>query len=140
MFTKRHIFYLALSFITGLLSLPTLAETSSPEQKLEFSQAPVLVIRFNQPHIQYQAALAEVTEKIITSKPSAQFTLVSFIPSNQIAPEESQSLNARRKLAERNGETIKRALEKLGVHREAISLVLQESDTTPTNEIHLSAQ
>ncbi len=69
-------------YVKGFVALLIGLGCSLPvEDARSQSDVPLLVVRYNQPHIYYDKQLYSAVSKAVAIKPSVVFSLVSFVPS-----------------------------------------------------------
>jgi hypothetical protein len=92
---------------------------------------PLVVIRFDQPDVQYQQALYNAVSRALERRPQAQFDLVAVAMGDgaQGALGQSQS--------RRNAERVMRSLTEMGLPANRISMSAATSTQAASNEVHL---
>jgi len=94
---------------------------------------PLVVIRFDNPNVEYEQALYSALSSALERRPSAAFELVAVAPNRgtagQIALASSNS--------KRQAEQVLRSLTNMGLPVERVSLSATTSNTAETNEVHI---
>jgi hypothetical protein len=108
--------------------------TAAPQQlSAATSGRPLVVIRFDNPNVEYEQALYSALSSALERRPSAAFELVAVAPNRgtagQIALASSNS--------KRQAEQVLRSLTNMGLPAERVSLSATTSNTAETNEVHI---
>jgi hypothetical protein len=95
---------------------------------------PLVVIRFDQPNVEYEQALYTAVSRALARKPNAEFDLVAVAPSRtanggNVALAVDQS--------KRNADSVMRSLANMGLPPDRITLSATTSSIAETNEVHL---
>lgn len=80
------------------VTAPTVAPAavSKTEEVAVDSRKPVLVVRFNQSHVYFDQAVANVVKAVESSKPGLQYDVVSYLPDlSKLSPEQQANVNTR---------------------------------------------
>jgi hypothetical protein len=116
-------------------SLANRAFSSAAPQQLSAATPgrPLVVIRFDNPNVEYEQALYSALSSALERRPSAAFELVAVAPNRgtagQIALASSNS--------KRQAEQVLRSLTNMGLPVERVSLSATTSNTAETNEVHI---
>ena len=143
----------AAAFAPGSTSGP---EPMSPRQFMEESgQAPItpssatagsmapmdapsvghllVLIRYNQPNVQYEQQLSQAVGTAMERRPDAQFSVVAVSP----ASGDPADLAQQQASAERDAEAVKRSLVQLGLSPSRISMATTQMQAAQTAEVHV---
>ncbi len=94
---------------------------------------PLVLIRFDRPDVDYEAALSQAVKIALARRPEARFDLVGVQPSlGAVGPTTLSGGDSRR-----NMERVLRSLAAIGLSVERISLSATTSATARTSEVHL---
>ena len=91
------------------------------------AEAPLMVIRFNQPNVYYQKPLYNAVSQALEAKPDAQFDVVGI----------STGRNAAQ--AERNLRQVVGTLNEIGLPTSRYSVSRRTSGNVESNEVHIFA-
>jgi hypothetical protein len=94
---------------------------------------PLVVIRFNQPNVDYEQALFTVVSRALERRPNAAFDLVAVAPSVGSAAQVSLATGKSR----RNAEGVLRSLTNMGLPADRITLSATNSPSAQVNEVHV---
>lgn len=94
---------------------------------------PLVVIRFNQPNVEYEQALFTVVSRALERRPNAAFDLVAVAPNIGSAAQISLATTKSR----RNAEDVLRALTNMGLPADRITLSATSSASAQVNEVHV---
>jgi hypothetical protein len=94
---------------------------------------PLVVIRFNQPNVEYEQALFTVVSRALERRPNAAFDLVAVAPSVGSAAQVSLATGKSR----RNAEGVLRSLTNMGLPADRITLSATSSTNAQVNEVHV---
>ena len=94
---------------------------------------PLVVIRFNQPNVDYEQALFTVVSRALERRPNAAFDLVAVAPSVGSAAQVSLATGKSR----RNAEGVLRSLTNMGLPADRITLSATSSPSAQVNEVHV---
>ncbi len=94
---------------------------------------PLVVIRFNQPNVDYEQALFTVVSRALERRPNAAFDLVAVAPSVGSAAQVSLATGKSR----RNAEGVLRSLTSMGLPADRITLSATNSPSAQVNEVHV---
>lgn len=104
-----------------------------PEALAAHADKPVMVIRFNQPRVNYEMQLYSILQKALDIKPEAKFEVVSLIPSIG-----SEAIDYENKVvASENGKQFLKTVDDIGLPRERIDLNYQGSTEVSSNELRV---
>ena len=108
--------------------------TSNPNVGMAPSIGRLLVlIRFNQPVVDYEQQLAQAVGTAIERRPNAEFSVVAVSPSSG----DPADLARQQSTAERNADAVKRSLVQLGLSPSKISMANTQTQTASTPEVHV---
>lgn len=116
-------------------SLANRAFSSAAPQQLSAAAPgrPLVVIRFDNPNVEYEQALYSALSSALERRPSAAFELVAVAPNRgsagQIALASSNS--------KRQAEQVLRSLTNMGLPAERVSLSATTSNSAESNEVHI---
>ncbi|MEJ2016488.1 MAG: hypothetical protein P8X61_12960 [Limibacillus sp.] len=108
-------------------------QASGGEREAQPENAPLVIIRFDQPEVAYGGPLGQVVEKVRAARPGAGFDVVAVSPS--IGSEEQVADLARR--GRQRGEQVYRTLLDLGLQPADLSLASTVSTAVMVNEVHI---
>lgn len=94
---------------------------------------PLVVIRFNQPNVDYDQALFTAISRALERKPNAGFDLVAVAPSTGNAAQVSLATSRSR----RNAEGVLRSLTNMGLPADRVTLSATSSQSAQVNEVHI---
>jgi hypothetical protein len=94
---------------------------------------PLVVIRFNQPNVDYEQALFTVVSQALERKPNAAFDLVAVAPATGSPAEVSLATSKSR----RNAEGVLRSLTNMGLPADRVTLSATSSPTAQVSEVHV---
>lgn len=94
---------------------------------------PLVVIRFNQPNVDYEQALFTAISRALDRKPNAGFDLVAVAP-NVGTPAQVSLATSR---SRRNAEGVLRTLTNMGLPTDRITLSATSSASAQVNEVHV---
>jgi hypothetical protein len=97
------------------------------------STGPLVIIRFNQPHVHFERSLYNAVSKAVEVKPSVQFDIVSLTPSTGDAATDQQ-LKAR---AETNLRQVLKTMNEMGVPASRTSVHRQEDASIDASEVQI---
>lgn len=103
---------------------------SAPSQKLGHL---LVLIRFNQPHVDYAQQLSQAYNLAIERRPNAEFVVVSVSP----ATGDSATMNDMQQQAKTYGDEVARSLMQLGLAPERIGMGAAQSESAETPEVHV---
>ncbi len=110
------------------------AYADATDSGVESTRKPALIIRFNQPSVQYKQPLVQVVEKVQDITQDAHFELVSIVP---LSKERSRN-NASREIAEYNARKVAAVIESQGVPATHVHIRYRESEVISMNEVHVA--
>jgi len=93
----------------------------------------LVLIRFNQPNVEYEQQLSAAVSTALQRKPDSEFSIVSVIPVSG----EPSDLAKYQELAARNAEGVKRALVQLGLAPSRIVMGSTQTADAKTAEVHV---
>lgn len=93
----------------------------------------LVLIRFNQPNVEYEQQLSAAVSTALQRKPDTEFSVVAVTPSSG----EPSDLAKDQELANRNAETVKRALVQLGLAPSRITMSGTQTADAKTAEVHV---
>ncbi len=110
-----------------------LASAATQSSGPRVGDRPLVVIRFDQPDVQYQQTLYNAVSRALDRKPSASFDLVAVSPkrgtSAQVALNSSQN--------KRNAEAVLRTLSDMGLPGNRVKLSARSSQEVDANEVQI---
>ncbi|MDD4616312.1 MAG: hypothetical protein PHW76_04240 [Alphaproteobacteria bacterium] len=110
------------------------APVSSSSQMSETSTGHLLVlVRFNQPNVEYEQQLAQAVGQAIERHPNAEFSVVAVAPSAGDPAETAEQ----QRTAKRNADEIKRSLIALGLSPSRINVASTLAQTAQSPEVHI---
>lgn len=93
----------------------------------------LVVIRYNQPVVDYEQQLSHAVGTVLQRMPNAMFTVIAVAPQSG----NSSDIAAQQETANRNAEGVKRTLVQLGLSPSRISMANSQSATAQTPEVHI---
>jgi hypothetical protein len=93
----------------------------------------LVLIRYNQPNVEYEQQLSQAVSTALQRKPDADFTVVAVSPSNG----EPSELATAQQNAGRNAEAVKRSLVQLGLSPSRIAMSSTQVQSAQTAEVHV---
>jgi hypothetical protein len=93
----------------------------------------LVLIRYNQPHVDYEQQLSKAVGTAIERRPNAMFSIVAVAPSSG----DSADLARDQQEARRNAEAVKRSLVQMGLSPSRISMASAQIQTAQTPEVHV---
>lgn len=121
---------LIVSLLLATLITPPLARPVFAQASAASTDIPLVVIRFNQRKVYYDQQLYNAVSRAVAIKPTVMLELVSFLPT-------SGNRSTNEQLAQRNLSGVIQSLNKMGVPRERIRVVQENSAAIRYHEIHL---
>jgi len=110
------------------------AATSNPNVGVAPSVGHLLVlIRYNQPNVEYEQQLSQAVGSAIEKRPDAEFSIVAVSPSSGDPAELAKAKEA----AERNAEAVRRSLVQLGLAPSRITMANTSMESAQTPEVHV---
>ncbi len=104
-------------YCTPLLSLPAIAADTGTEPAF-VHETPLMVIRFNQAHVDYPTPLYNTVSQALKIKPSAVFDIVSIAP----RAHEAHNQSYYNRMASQNTHKVLATLHEIGLPASRISL------------------
>lgn len=93
----------------------------------------LVLIRFNQPNVEYEQQLSSAVSMALRRKSDTEFSVVAVTPISG----EPSDLAREQELAGRNAETVKRALVQLGLSPSRIVMASTQTQDAKTAEVHV---
>ncbi len=93
----------------------------------------LVLIRYNQPNVEYEQQLSQAVGSAIEKRPNAEFSIVAVSPSNG----DPADLAKQREDAQRNAEAVRRSLVQLGLAPSRITMANTQMDSAQTPEVHV---
>lgn len=112
----------------GIGALPAV-----PEQRVPSSPRPLVVIRFDDPNVEYEQALYMAVNEAMERYPDAKFELVAVNPAQGNAAKVAIETTR----ARRNAEKVLRSLTQMGLSSDKIILSSLANERVNNNEVHL---
>ena len=94
---------------------------------------PLLIVRFDQPRVQYEQALYASVAESLQRKPDARFDLLAVSPLRGSTADVALSTSA----SKRHAENVLRSMTEMGVDPNRVGLASTSSANVQTNEVHL---
>jgi hypothetical protein len=108
--------------------------TGSPDAGLAPTVGHLLVlIRYNQPVVDYEGQLSKAVGDALERRPNAQFAVVAVTPSSG----DPADLAAAKQAAQRDADAVKRSLVQLGLSPSRISMANTQTQNATTPEVHV---
>ena len=108
--------------------------SASPAQPGGFAgRRPLLIVRFDQPRVQYEQALYTSISEALQRKPDARFDLLAMAPARGSVADVALNSSA----SKRHAENVLRAMTQMGVDPNHVGLASATSANVQTNEVHL---
>lgn len=135
---RRNLTTLALAVSTGRSYGPNLGELAAPNlvaAALPMARrgAPLVVIRFDRPDVDYEQALYESVSAALARQAEARFELVAVTPLSG-GPSD---VAANAGVAKRNAERVMRSLIDMGLPVDRVIMSAETSDSARTNEVQI---
>ncbi|SDG86961.1 hypothetical protein [Roseospirillum parvum] len=96
-------------------------------------QRPLVVIRFDQPNVNYEDALYQAVSQATQRYPQADYELVAVSPAQGTPGQQALSANQ----ARRSAENVLRSLSNMGLSPDRVRLTAMRSRQAAANEVHL---
>lgn len=109
------------------------APMGRPTARSTVGRRPLVVIRFDRSNVAYEQALYNAVSRALESRPSATFALVAVAPASGGAARVALNSNK----AQRNAESVLRALQRMGLPPQRIVVSARTSGAAQSNEVHL---
>lgn len=93
----------------------------------------LVLIRFNEPHVDYQEQLSKAVSEAIDSRPNASFSIVAVAPAEGGTDDLAQA----QQVAHANAEEVKQSLQKIGVAASKISIADAQVQAAQSPEVHI---
>lgn len=93
----------------------------------------LVLIRYNQPHVEYEQQLSKAVGTAIERRPNAMFSIVAVAPSSG----DPADLAKEQQEARRNAEAVKRTLVQMGLSPSRISMANAQIQTAQSPEVHV---
>lgn len=124
----------ASSLNAGNAAMDLMRETSRmPSAAAPIQPRPLVVIRFDNPHVEYQQAVYMAVNEAMERYPAATFELVAVNPAmGNAAKVAIETTRARR-----NAEKVLRTLTQMGLTSDRIELSSLANENVSTNEVHI---
>lgn len=97
------------------------------------NRRPLLIVRFDQPRVQYEQALYAAISEALQRKPDATFDLLAVAPARGSVADVALNTTA----SKRNAENVLRAMTEMGVNPNRVGLNSTTSAAALNNEVHL---
>ncbi len=119
---------------TGSLAAPTGIATRNSNVGAAPSVGRLLVlIRYNQPNVDYQQQLSQAVGTAIERRPNAEFSVVAVSP----ASGDPATLAEQQQAAKSNADEVKRSLIQLGLSPSRITMANTQAQTAQSPEVHV---
>ncbi len=115
---------------------PSLApgvRSASPSAAGLAGRRPLLIVRFDQPRVQYEQALYASVAEALQRKPDARFDLLAVAPARGSTADVALNTSA----SKRHAENVLRSMTEMGVDPARVGLASTSSTNVQTNEVHL---
>lgn len=93
----------------------------------------LVLIRYNQPNVDYEQQLSQAVGTALERRPDAQFSVVAVSPSVG----DPADIARQQETAEQDAEAVKRSLVQLGLSPSRISMANTQTQTAQTPEVHV---
>ncbi len=122
----------------GRAAPPPRAAAPAPSRSAEAAapstgDRPLVVIRFDQPNVDYEQPLYTAVSRALERKPSATFTIQAVAPNAGSAAQVAVNTNASRQ----NAENVLRSLTNMGLPADRVSLSASMSPDIQSNEVRI---
>jgi len=108
--------------------------TSNPDVGVAPSVGHLLVlIRYNQPNVDYEQQLSDAVGKAIERRPNAEFSVIAVSPSSGDPAE----IASAQQTAQQNADAVKRSLVQMGLPPSRISMANTQAQSAQTPEVHV---
>jgi len=114
-------------------SAPSAAPSRSSAAAPASGDRPLVVIRFDQPNVDYEQPLYTAVSRALERKPSATFTIQAVAPNAGSAADVALNTNASRQ----NAENVLRSLTNMGLPSDRVSLSATMSPDVQSNEVRI---
>ncbi len=109
------------------------APMGAPVARSTVGRRPLVVIRFDRSNVAYEQALYNAVSRALERRPNATFSLVAVAPASGGAARVALNSNK----AQRNAESVLRALQRMGLPPQRIGVSARTSGAAQSNEVHL---
>lgn len=93
----------------------------------------LVLIRYNQPRVEYEQQLSQAIGSVIERRPTAEFSVVAVTPSSG----DSAFVAEQQQMAKAHADEVKRSLIQLGLQPSRISMSSTQAQTAQTPEVHV---
>ncbi|MGB9153523.1 MAG: hypothetical protein WCD70_10605 [Alphaproteobacteria bacterium] len=93
----------------------------------------LVLIRYNQPNVDYQQQLAQAVGTAVERRPNAQFSVIAISPSSG----DPAALAREQQTAKSNAEEVKRSLIQMGLSPSRITMASTEAPSAQSPEVHV---
>jgi hypothetical protein len=93
----------------------------------------LVLIRYNQPNVEYQQQLSQAVGTAVERRPNAEFSVVAVSPANG----DPASIAQAEQTAKSNAEEVKRSLIQMGLSPSRITMANTHAQTAQTPEVHV---
>ena len=112
---------------------PAAPRASAPTSSIGSEDRPLVVIRFDQPNVDYEQPLYTAVSRALERKPSATFTIQAVAPNAGSAADVAVNTNASRQ----NAENVLRSLTSMGLPADRVSLAATMSPDIQSSEVRI---
>jgi hypothetical protein len=112
---------------------PAAPSRSAAQAAPSGSDRPLVVIRFDQPNVDYEQPLYTAVSRALERKPSATFTIQAVAPNAGSAAQVAVNTNTSRQ----NAENVLRSLTNMGLPADRVSLAATMSPDIQSNEVRI---
>lgn len=114
-------------------AVPAPSRSAAAPAPISSSERPLVVIRFDQPNVDYQQPLYTAVSRALERKPSATFTIQAVTPNAGNAAQVAVNTNASRQ----NAENVLRSLTNMGLPADRMALAATTSPDVQANEVRV---
>ncbi len=93
----------------------------------------LVLIRYNQPHVEYEQKLGQAVNAMLDRRPNAEFSIVAVTPANG----NPTALAEQQRQAIANADDVKRSLVQLGLSPAHLAMANMQSPDAQTPEVHV---
>lgn len=115
------------------IALPVTAKADSAPMEVEYTnERPLIVIRFNQPHVLYERALYNTISQALDAKANAVFDIISVAPKAR----SSSAQERNNQMAGQNSRKVLGTLQEMGLPQNRYSLT-NTTDNVDASEVRI---
>ncbi len=119
--------------LTGSVAAPAFAPAGADARAGIAKRKPLVVIRFDQPDVEYEPALYKAVNAALERKPDVDFDVVAVAPATGDAAQAARAASE----SKQHADAVMRSLANMGLPASRITLSAITSATAATSEVHL---